>query len=371
MEKNKMLSVWKANAEGNRFETLKANITTEVAIIGGGITGITTAQLLKQAGLKVAVLEARSVGGGSTAGSTGNIYKVTEFGFDATKTKYDTDVVRQVTTARDEALTLIKQNIQQYAIDCDYKEQPWYLFSSNEANSSKIEKEYEAAKDAGIGISYITQGEVPFTIVNGIKIDGQGQFNPLRYVQQLANAVCDDGCRIFENTTVLSIEEEKGQYIIATNRGKVYAQYVVHATHTPKGRMVDFHSLLGPYREYGVAVKLASGNYPEGIFWGYFNANDRYSVRSYEHEGEKYLMCIGQPHKVGQKEHNEENIANLENFLREHFDVAEVTNRWGGQNYKPADGLPYIGRRSAGSNEFVATGFSTDGLVWGAPLRQL
>ncbi|RZL97532.1 MAG: FAD-dependent oxidoreductase [Pedobacter sp.] len=128
---------------------------------------------------------------------------------------------------------------------------------------------------------------------------------------------------------------------------------------------LDFHTLLGTYREYGVSVKLASGNYPEGIMWGYYNTNDRFSVRSYEHEGEKFLMCIGQPHHVGLNEDNTENIENLEKFLREHFDVAQVTNVWGGQNYKPADSLPYIGRKSKGSNEFLATGFSTDGLVWG------
>ena len=365
MENTSMKSLWKTYSAGSSFAPLFGNISTEVAVIGGGITGITTAQLLSEAGFDVAVLEAYSVGGGSTGGSTGNIYNATETGFDTLTSKYDTEVVRQVTAAREEALQLIRQNILQYSIDCDYKAQPWFLFSSNEQNQDKIDKEYKAASDAGVDVSYIAPGEVPFPMVNGIRIDNQGQFNPLRYVQQLAKAIDGGSVAIHEDTRVLSIEEIDGIIRVETNRGIVSAKYVVHATHTPKGRMVDFHATLGTYREYGVAVKLASGNYPEGIFWGYFNANDRFSVRSYEHDGEKFLVCVGQPHRVGQQENNEENIVNLENFLREHFDVAEVTNRWGGQNYKPANSLPYIGRKSKGSNEFVATGFSTDGLTWG------
>src|SRR5690606_11404827 len=81
--------------------------------------------------------------------------------------------------------------------------------------------------------------------------------------------------------------------------------------------------------------------------------------------GNHYIIVVGQPHQVGQKEDNQQNIENLEKFLNEHFDVAEITHRWGGQNYKPADDIPYIGRKSKGSDIFIATGFSTDGLTYG------
>ena len=71
-------SIWNAHSESPRFKTLDQNIEVDVAIIGGGITGITTAQLLKQSGLKVAVLEAREVGRGTTGHSTGNLYVLTD-----------------------------------------------------------------------------------------------------------------------------------------------------------------------------------------------------------------------------------------------------------------------------------------------------
>lgn len=343
---NSIKAVWKSFSEGSDFEQLQGNITVDVAIIGGGITGITTAQQLKEAGYKVAVLEAMKVGGGSTGHSTGNLYVVVEEGFDKIQSKYDTDTVAKVIASRNYGLKLIEDNVSRFSIDCDFNRKPWYLYSSDEKHTQKIEDIYDAAKSAGIAIEEVLHDELPFRLKKGIKIENQAQFNPLRYVQELSAAINDINCHIYENTCVEAIDEGDDIITVVTNKGTVTAKYVVHATHTPKGLMADFHSLLGTYREYGIAVKLASGVYPEGIFWDYYNENERFSVRSYTHNGEKFLLAVGQPHRVGQKEDNIENIKNLEKFLAERFDVDEVTHIWGGQNYKSADMLPYIGRRS-------------------------
>lgn len=358
-------SVWREFSAGTGFNCLTGDAVADAVVIGGGTTGITTAQLLSESGLKVIVLEAMKVGVGSTGHSTGNLYVSVEEGFDTIKSKYDAETVAAVIASRRSAIDLVEQNISRFAIDCDYRKVPWYLFSANEENRKRVENEFEAAKEAGASPIEAGSGEIPFPVAAGFKIEGQGQYNPLRYVQELAKHIEGPQCTIYENSPVIDIKEEDDYTSVITANGTVKAKYVVHATHTPKGVFLDFHSLLGTYREYGVAVKLASGNYPEGIFWGYFNTNERFSVRSYSHEGQQYLMTIGQPHQVGQKEDNIENINNLEQFLRDHFDVEEVTNIWAGQNYKPADGLPYIGRKSKGSNTFIATGFSTDGLTYG------
>ncbi|OYQ37346.1 hypothetical protein CHU92_08400 [Flavobacterium cyanobacteriorum] len=361
-----MESIWKSYSSGSGFPALDGDTTTDVAIIGGGITGITTALLLKEAGYNVVVAESYSVGGGSTGSSTGNLYIAVEEGFDTIKSKYNADTLNTVLSARRDAMELVAQNVSQFGLDCDFRRQTWYLYAANEENIDKVKGEFKAALQAGAPAEEVLPGELPFPVVTGFRIGGQANFNPLRYVQQLAQAIHDEKCRIYEQTAVIAVDDEDEKIKkVRTHKGTIHARYVVHATHTPKGVFLDFHSLLGTYREYGVAVKLASGSYPEGIMWGYYERNERYSARSYEHNGEKYLMVIGQTHEVGQKEDNNENIAHLEKFLREHFDVEAVTNTWGGQNYKPADGLPYIGRKRKGSDVFVATGFSTDGLTYG------
>lgn len=353
-------SLWNSFSGLTQFPTLNNNIAVDVAIIGGGITGITTAMLLKRTGLKVAVLEAKEVGKGTTGHSTGNLYVITDQLLSPIKKKYDIDVLKQVVRARGEAFKLIEDNVQEFDMDCDYKKQPMYVSEDEETN--KIDKELEIAREGGIPFSEIS-GEFPFELSKGMVIRDQANFNPLLYVQQLANKILGDNCGIYENTRVKEIEEGENEVLINTTSGKVVAKYVVHATHTPKGVQVQYHTTLGPYREYGVAVKI-SGSYPEGIFWGY-HKSEKYSVRSYTRNGENFLLCIGKPHKVGQAEDNEQHIKDLITFLKTRFDVLEVTHSWGGQHYKPADHLPYIGRKNDGSKQFVATGFATDGLVYG------
>ena len=362
-------SIWNAHSETTPFKKLDHNIEVDVAIIGGGITGITTAQLLKKSGLKIAVLEAKEVGRGTSGHSTGNLYVITDQLLSPIKKKYDTEVLNTVIRARSEAFSLIERNVREYTIDCDYKTQSMYVFE--DTTTAKIEDEITTAVGAGLLINEISSLPLPIEFQRGMEIPGQATFNPLLYVQGLARHVDGDNCSIYENTEVREIKEEKGEVTLTTTGGTVIARHVLHATHTPKGIEVQYHTVLGPYREYGIAVKLEDASlYPEGIYWTYQN-KEKYSIRTYERKGEKFLLCIGKPHKVGQAEDNEEYIRKLINFVGGHFRIQEVVYKWGGQHYKPADLLPYIGKKSSASRQYVATGFSTDGLIYGSLSAQL
>lgn len=361
-------SIWNAHSEKTYFKTLGQNITVDVAIIGGGITGITTAMLLKNSGLKVAVLESREIGRGTSGHSTGNLYVITDQLLSPIKEKYDIEVLRKVIKARGEAFRLIANNVSHYEIDCDYKPQSMYVYE--DAITNKIVEQMEIARDVGLPFNEISKLDIPGDFYRGMEIPGQASFNPLLYVQGLAKNAEDENCHVYENTEVREIHEEDNEVVLITTSGKVVAKDVIHATHTPKGIEVEYHTVLGPYREYGIAVKLEDEMYPEGIFWGYHD-KEKYSIRSYDRSGEKFLLCIGKPHKVGQAENNEQHINKLISFVRERFRIKEVAYKWGGQHYKPADLLPYIGRKGNSSRQFVATGFATDGLVYGTLAAQI
>lgn len=361
-------SLWNSYASTTNFPKLQEDIEVDVAIIGGGITGITTAQLLKEQGVKVAVLEARKVGGGTTGHSTGNLYDITEQLLSSLKSTYDNEILKKVLQSRREAVELIGNNVKRFNIDCDFKWQPMYIFEDE--NSGKIEKEKAIAEDLGIPLADIERENFPFEMARGVKKENQAFFNPMLYVQGLAKAVEGGNCRIYENTKVTDFQKEGDKIILSTPQARVFADKVVHATHTPKGVRIQYHTVLGPYREYGVAAKLRSDNYPQGMFWGYING-EKYSVRSYSRDGDHYVICVGKPHKVGQAEDNTMHINELISFLEKRFDISEVVYKWGGQHYKPADKLPYIGRKDSGSSHYVATGFSVDGLVYGTLSAQI
>jgi Rieske Fe-S protein len=180
----------------------------------------------------------------------------------------------------------------------------------------------------------------------------------LRYVQELASVVADQGGQVFEHTAVLDVDASEGE--VSTRSGTVTAPHIVFATHTPKGVNL-LQAEMEPSREYGVAASLRGESYPQGIFW---LLDDFHSVRTYRYQGQTYLVVIGEKHRTGQGEAGDGYYGSLESYAREHFDVGTFCHWWSAQQYKSADQLPYIGR-SAHDNIYVATGFGADGLAWG------
>lgn len=357
-------SLWHTFSNPHPFPSLTNNIKVDVAIIGAGITGLTAAKELSDKGMNVAVLEKSGVGSGTTGYSTGNLYSTVDKQLSSVLSKYSTSDVAKIVEARSTTIDKIEQYIMSYNIDCDFKRVPWYLYSSNEKKDGIIKDEFRHSDEVMIPISMAGSEDIPFSVSSAIKSLNQAQFNPFLYVQGLAKAINNDRCRIYENSEIHEIKEH-GSYIeLKTEVARVEADYVIHATHTPKGVKL-VHTLLGPYREYGIACKIDEAAHPEGIFWGYFEDQDKYSTRIYSRNNDTYLIVVGKPHKTGQASSNVKHIQELENFARKYFKIKEVTHRWGGQHYRPADSLPYIGRDREGSNIFIATGYSTDGLVYG------
>lgn len=359
-------SIWNDFADETQFPPLKKDIEVDTAIIGGGITGISTAAKLAGKGQKVAVLEALKVGGGTTAHSTGNLYSTIDKNLDILRSKYDTETISRVLKSRAYAVDQIEKYTQRYELDADFSRRPWYLYSAAEENNSLIQKELDAGDEMGLEVTTFGTNEIPFPASRAVKVPGQAQINPMRYVQGLAKQIESENCSIFEWTRVVETRKKDDYtHVLTSKQNTVIARQVVHATHTPKG--IKFvQTMLGPYREYGIGCRIEPQNsHPEGIFWGYYGSKEKFSTRTYSRDGEHFLLVIGKPHKVGQAKSNVRQIQQLEEFANLHFDVTEVTHRWGGQHYRPADLLPYIGRQTKGSETFIATGFSTDGLVYG------
>jgi len=138
-------SFWEATTpQRPEFPSLEGDLEVDVAIIGGGITGITTALQLTEAGKKVAVLEARRVGGGTTGWSTGNLYVPTGSFYHKILDSRDAETVASVANARATALNYIEHQTQQKQIDCHFSRRPWYFFTEVEDMVSTIEKEVDA-----------------------------------------------------------------------------------------------------------------------------------------------------------------------------------------------------------------------------------
>lgn len=356
-------SLWTGTQASQSFPTLNEDLSVDIAIVGAGITGITAALALCKAGKKVAVLEARKIGSGSTADSTGNLYALTDHHLYTIEQRWNHNTMLQVASSRNFAVSMIESNITELKIDCSFDRCPFYLYSADENTEAmdSIEKEHSAALAAGLPSTLTKSFPWHHSVARAIIVENQAQFHPSRYVRGIASALQSDNCLIFENSPVTDISGSKRE--VSCNGYKVKAEKIVMATHTPKGFNI-LQAEMVCNREYGIAARINPDSIKSGIFWDIGSSSKR-SIRAYNDGIGTYLVAVGEKHKVGHFTDTAVCFDNLEAYVRSHFSVEKVDYRWSGQHYVPADGLPYIGVSTMSDHVYIATGFSTDGLVYG------
>ncbi|HLN21097.1 MAG TPA: FAD-dependent oxidoreductase [Bacteroidales bacterium] len=354
-------AVWGSATSGSEsYEPLMRGDRVDVAIIGGGITGITAAFNLVKRGLKVAVIEAGKVGMGSTGSSTGNLYVPTGK-FHTILSKHGQKTLDEVIRSRSSALEFIADRVAEFSINCSFHRVPWYYFATKEKDAREIDKERDAIKSSGMETIDNVPSGFPFPVKSVIKVENQAQFNPLQYVKKLAASIAGENCRIYENSRVTAVTDGD-PCLVETHMGVITAGKVIHATHTPKG-IYAVHAMMEVYREYAVAARLNVQLEP-GIYW-LNDENEKYSIRTYTNETGSYLIVLDDKHKTGHKEDTTTSFAKIGDYIKSVFNTEDIIYRWAAQNYSPADNLPYIGTSPLQKNTYIATGFEADGLVYG------
>lgn len=357
----KTAALWSSGGDQLSFPPLAQDLDVDVVIVGGGITGITTASMLAQSGRRVAVLEAARVGYGTTGSSTGNLYATVGISLHALIQKWDVDTARQVVQSRAMAIDLIEQQVRDFKLDCNFARQPWALYALNASseNDKTLRDELTAAQVCGLNARLSADLPLPYPVHQALVISDQAQFHPLRYVRQLAAAIQSDRCMIHDGSPAIEIDEEFG--IVKTPGHVVRAGHIVLATHTPKGISI-LHTELGPYREYALAAPLGDKSLPGGIFWSI--ETEPKSVRRVDIDGRPHVLLIGEAHKAGHIDADAAWVP-LEEALRARFGIMNATHRWAAQQYRAADKLPFIGLSPGSPRVHLACGFAADGLVYG------
>jgi glycine/D-amino acid oxidase-like deaminating enzyme/nitrite reductase/ring-hydroxylating ferredoxin subunit len=350
-------SVWRATAPESGFAFLQGDVSADVLVIGGGITGVTLALLMARQGRSVVLLEAGTIGSGSTGNSTGNLYETLSHGVHGITRTWDEDVARQVVAERRAAIDFIETEAAR--ADCGFRRCALYQYATSPEHRTAIRDEHFALAKAQVHVRVETgvPAPLPAPVGDVLTLLDQAQFQPHVYVIHLAQEAAAAGASVHERSRVIELDH-KGKRA-ATADGTVKAQEIVLATHTPSG----FHMVqaeMPVHREYGIARELGAADPGPGIFW--YRGKERISVRTFEAQGRRFLICVGQEHKTGL--HNAKaSLMALEMAAAKQFGPGEPAYLWSAQNYQAADRLPYIGRDVSGC--FIATGFSTDGLVWG------
>ncbi|MBK1438422.1 FAD-dependent oxidoreductase [Parapedobacter sp. ISTM3] len=360
-------SPWQTSAviqaqRGGREDRVETKVW-DVLIAGGGITGLTTALLLQEAGIACVVAEAHHLGFGTTGGTTSHINTMLDTPYSTIESDFGAEGAELVGSAARAGRDLIARNVSTYQIACDFEYKDGILFAQTEEEVAQLDKIYEASQRAGVAVERVATIPLPLPFMQAIKYTEQAQIHPLSYLYALADAFVKQGGVILEKTRVEDTVHKDGIHHVQTSAGVVRAQQLVYATHIPPGLNI-LHLRCAPYRSYVLGVQLSSSNYPSEL--AYDMQQPYHYFRSHHINGKPYLIVGGADHKTG---HGDPHAAfqDLEVYTRKHFHVSSIDYRWSAQYFEPADGLPYIGKLPGGDeNTYVATGFSGNGILMGS-----
>ncbi len=368
-------SYWIASTEQPDYPALEEDITADVAVVGGGIAGITAAYLLKSEGLKVVLIEADRILKGTTGHTTAKLTSQHSLIYYKIRDKLGEEMARQYAQANEAAIEMVESLVKEKGIDCDFKRCPAYVYTQQDSYVSKIESEVAAASSFGIKASYQEKIPLPFEIKAAVRFENQARFHPRKFLLSLAQDIPGGGSHIFQQTRALDIEEKNGKCVVHTaNNRKVTASKVVVATHFPfYDGMGLYFARIFPDRSYALGIKIKE-KYPGGM---YITAEDPGRSLRVQEDGDGELVIVGgEHHKTGQGGDTTVHYENLVRFAEDTFSVVDMPYRWSTQDYTSADEVPYIGYLTSRTrNIFVATGFNkwgmTNGTVSGMLIRDL
>jgi len=335
-----MDSIWIKTAQLPRFEALKQDAKTDVLVIGGGIAGILCTHMLQQAGVDCMLLEAGRICSGITKDTTAKITAQHGLIYDKLIRDFGIEKARMYLRANQEALEKYRSLCR--GIDCDFQPQASYVYSLEDRE--KIEKELEALDKLGYPARFAEALPLPFPIAGAVGFEEQGQFNPLKFLSEIAK-----GLPVYENTEVLELKP--GQAL--TQHGKIKAEKIIVATHFPFiNKHGSYFMKLYQHRSYVIALKYARK--AQGMY-----VDESKTGLSFRDYGE-LLLLGGGGHRTGKKGGgwNE-----LELFAAKHYPDAQTVSRWATQDCMTLDGIPYVGQYSKRTpNLYVATGFNKWGM---------
>ncbi|MFI1249298.1 FAD-dependent oxidoreductase [Streptomyces anulatus] len=357
-------SYWMDTTTASPYPRLTEDIAVDVAVVGGGIAGLSTAWELARTGRRVAVLEADRIASGVTGYTTAKVSALHSLVYGRLRRAHGAQAARLYAVSQLDAVERLAAIVDEVGIACDLERVSAYSYAAGPASRAAVEAEARAAADAGLEVSYVTETELPFPVGGAVRLDGQAQFHPRAYLLALAEDLVGLGGLIFERTRVTGLSEGQPCRLTTEDQRMVTARDVVVATHYPIFDRAMLFARLSPRRELVVAAPVATDRAPKGMH--ITEDEGKRSVRSAPlDENRRLLIVTGESFTPGTSD-PQEGFRRLDSWMHERFPVGATAYRWAAQDNDPSDTVPLIGPLHIGARHtYVATGFGGWGMTGG------
>ena len=327
--------------------------STEVAVVGAGLTGLATAALLARSGFLVTVLEARAVGAVATGNTTAKV-SLLQGSVMSELRKHAGDTALDAYVAANRAgQDWIRS---EFADDPSLEQRDAFTYSTTPTGDSAIDAEAEALAAVGLDVDVLAEGEhagLPYPVTRALRMRGQWQIHPMRLLARLAEVIREHGGSIVTDCRVLGLQDGK----LRTSRGPLQADQVVVASGSPVIDKAGFFARLRVSRSLAAAYRVP-GEVPSGMYLS-VDAVGR-SLRT-----SQGLLLVGGPSWTTGREHDPAKmLASLDEWVVDQFPGAARVTWWAAQDYQTVSRVPFVG--STGEGLWVATGFNKWGMTNGA-----
>jgi glycine/D-amino acid oxidase-like deaminating enzyme len=357
-----------------KYPRLTGTVDVDVVIVGGGITGAICAYLFAKAGVRVALVESKVVGGGSTVASTALLMQEPDRDFSDLAKRFGPAATKQIWRTLRSATRDLANTIRRLDLDVDLRRCDSVYFTLEPRKVAALRKEYSARKAAGLRAKWLS-AEALFDATGlrgaaGILTPNNAQVNPVRACNAFMSAAAALGAQIFQRSRVRRVIASREAVEVRTARGRVNAQYVIVATGyaTP-----EFRGLVGRFRMKDTYVlvtrRLPARLRPRLMSRSMAWDTDRpYHYLRWSEDGRLFLGGEDTIHRTPKRSRGR--IARARRRLLAHLgrvlpqlDGERPEYAWEGLFAETPDGLPYIGHHSRFPRHLFALGYGGNGMA--------
>lgn len=353
--KYKNISIWSEIPQDQICNSLNEDIYVDVLIIGGGITGLSTAYHLINSNLKICLVEKNEIAHGVSSRTTGKLTFLQKNLCSKISKYHGHEKMKLYIESQIEAIKIVQDIIEKEKIECNFEKVSSYLFSNTDPE--KVKKELKEYSSLCIKTNTIDKLPNDLKTDSAFYIQDTYVFHPIKYLYALKNIILKKNVSIYENTNILSINKRQDHFECKTKYNLIKAKYIVLATHYP----YFLFPFLLPLKTTIEKSYIGSYKVKENLkFSAITVSKPTISIRYYSDNNKNYEIYLSNSHSSCFKFNEQDNF----NELFHHH--VHPTYIWSNKDIMTNDSLPYIGYINNNDNILIGTGYNTWGMTNGS-----